>query len=177
MGMAAKMAHENMPSTWIPFMTTQGGINTTHPNPSPPVYSSAINPSFGPLDLPIPTEYGLPPPLNIPPDSVSVRGRRQLSRHRPSPRPVVCTKDFHLAPEDAPFYTLILHARADKNSREPATLKTAFAQCNKGGCPNPKHSTCFTILIGPDRGTCRTESVALRTIQIALGLCWTCQTW
>ena len=171
--MAAKPALSNTPSSWDPSMTTRE-ITTIHPFPCPPrSYTSTTSPLFSPPNPPLPPTDGFPPPLYILPDSVP------LPRHyRHPPRPVICQKHFEPSPEDAPFLALMNHVRAHPKLREPAMLKRYFGRRNEGTCPNPEHpSRCFTILVGPLRDQCRAESVALRNIQKAVGLCWRCNTW
>ena len=171
--MAAKPALSNTPSSWDPFVPTHG-ITTTYPNNPPPIsYTGTTSPSFPPPNPPRPPTDGFPsPPYPLP---GSVR------HHQHPPRPAVCTKDFKPSPEDATFNPLMNRARAQPGFREPAMLKKTFCRRNKGPCPCPstkhKPSMCFIILIGPSRGQCRTESVALRDIQKVLGLCWSCNTW
>ena len=166
------IAAKNKPSGWDSFVTTHDEINTTRLNPSPPMFYNSATSTFIPSPNPsFPPKDGLPPPLSILPDSVS-----PLRRHRLSPRPVVCKKHFNPCPEDAPFHPYMNRARARPEFCEPAMLKRTFCSRNKGGCPVHR-SRCFTIHVGPSRNQCRTESVALRIIQIVLGLCWTCNTW
>ena len=172
--MAAKPVLSNIPSGWDPFVTTHE-IATMHSYPSPPIsYTSTLSPLFLQPKPPPPPTDGFPPHLYILPDSDPLPRTR---RYRP--RPVVCEKHFEPSPADARFSALMKRARADPELREPAMLKRDFCSRNKGACPQRKRrsSTCFTILVGPFRGQCRTESVALRNIQKVLGLCWTCNTW
>jgi hypothetical protein len=145
--------------------SSQDETNTTRPNPSSPMYT--INPSSllqTPLDR-------LPPPPDISTERVSLSRRRRL----PS-RPAVCNRRFDPSLEDASFYMVMQQARAHPKFREPAELKKVFCSRNERGCQ--KHpAPCFTIHIGSRRTQCRTETVALRAIHVALGLCWTCHTW
>lgn len=170
---AAKHALSDTPASWNPFVPIHE-ITTTYPNPSPPTsYTGTTSPLFPPPNPPLPPTDRFPPPLNILPDGVP------FLRHQHPRRPVVCTRDFVRRPEDTMFHSLMNRARAHPEFREPALLKGTFCRRNKGQCPNSTHtsSTCLTILVGPLRNECRTETVALRETHKVLGLCWTCNTW
>ena len=159
--MAAEPALSNALSSRDPFVTTRE-TTTIHSYPCPPIsYTNTINPLFPP-----PNSSLLP--MGVP-----------LARHRQNrPRPAVCEKHFEPSPEDAAFLALMDRARGHPKFREPAMLKRDFCSRKEGVCSNSRHSsTCFKILVGPLRGQCRKESVALRDIRNVLGLCWTCNTW
>ena len=156
--MAANATPSNMPDRRRSLMPTLGGINIDQPN-SPSIYDSNTSLSFLPRRPPFPNDGC---PRRHPP--------------RPQPRPAVCEAHFHPSQEDVAFHKQMSLARAHTKFREPKALKQAFCSPNKGGCQMHK-STCFTLHIGQYRSDCRTESVALREIQIVLGLCWTCKTW
>lgn len=157
--MAANAAPSNMPYGRRSLMPTLGGISIDQPN-SPSMYASNTSLSFLSRHPPFPNEDGFAP-RHLPP---------------PPPRPAVCEAHFHPSQEDVSYHTQMSLARAHAKFREPKALKEAFCSPNKGGCQTHK-STCFTLHIGQYRSRCRTESVALREIQIVLGLCWTCKTW
>ena len=169
---AANHALDNTQFSCVPFVAAHE-INTAGPNAPPPILYTGTTPLFPPPDPPLPPTNGFPPLLDIVPDSVSPIRQRQ-----PPSRPVVCTKHFTPRPEDAKFHSCMARARAHPNFREPAVLKKEFCSRKMPTCAAHRSSkSCFIIRVGPSRGQCRTESVALRKIHKVLGLCWTCNTW